>query len=138
MMTRYYNRIAKRERINEMFEVFNKRRQHCNNSPAISIAKWGKLAFNKPASDFLKDKGFKTVVLLFDSDNGVIGIRKPRGYDEAEYKLSNSQLDTYLVFCSPSFLKHIKYPLSQTKMFTLTWDEKEQMYLVNLPPIWKS
>lgn len=119
-----------------MFKVFEKRRQQCDNVPTISIAPWGKFAFNKTASDWLKLNNFKKVVLLFDQEKSKIGIRQPIGYDESEYKLSNSQHETYLVFSSIAFLKYIKYPLKQTKSFLLEWDEQEKMYIVILPPLW--
>ena len=115
------------------FKIFDKRRQHCDLKPAISINRYGKFAFNKPASDFLKEHGFKTVVLMYDSEQKKIGIRKPIGYDEAEYRLSDSQEKFYLVFSSQAFLKFIEYPLTQTKSFPLEWDNDIKAYIVNLP-----
>jgi len=120
-----------------MFEIFEQKREHVDLSPAISIAPWGKMAFNKPASDFLKKKGIKAVVLLFDKKNSVIGIRQPIGFNESEYKLSDSQHKSYLGLCPLAFLKYINWPLKKTKSFPLEWDEKESMFLVKLPPIWE-
>jgi hypothetical protein len=120
-----------------MFKIFAQKREHINLPMAVSIAPWGKVAFNRPASDLLKEKGIKTAVLLFDEENLVIGIRQPKGFNESEYKLSNSQHESYLVICPKAFLKFINWPLKKTRSFPVEWDEKENMLLVKLPNIWE-
>lgn len=119
-----------------MFETFERKREHCDNPMTISISPYGKFAFNKPASDLLKAKNINSVVLLFDKESKKIGIRAPKNLNEADYKLSNSQHKTYLVFCSQAFLKHISYPLKRTRSFPVTWNDEAQMYVITLPPIW--
>ena len=118
-----------------MFEIFERRREHFDTEPGISISEYGKMAFNKPASDFIKTKNWKSVVLLFDKESKKIGIRIPKRFNEAEYKL-NYHGDNYFVFNSPSFIKFIKYPLSRTRRYSLEWNEKEQMYIVDLSEIY--
>ncbi len=115
------------------FEQFDRRREHIDLTPAISIAPWGKFAFNKPASDFLKKKGIKYIVLLFDSDNLTIGIKESKGINDACHHLSDSQHHNYLGFTAIAFFKHIRCTIKRTKSFPLVWDEKEEMYILSLP-----
>jgi len=114
-----------------MFELFERRREHIDLVPAMSVSAYGKMAFNKPASDFLVSKNWESVVLFFDRESKKIGIITPRTLSDVKYKLTYHG-GNYFVFNSPAFVKFIKYPLKGTRQFPATWDEKEEMYVIDL------
>jgi hypothetical protein len=121
------------------FKVFEDQRRHNDLLPAISInSQYGKFAFNKPASDILKLNGIKSIVLLFDDDTKTMAFRQPVGFDEPEYKLSNSSGQTYLGFSARAYIKYIKYPLKHTRSFPVEWYEKHKMFVAITPDIWNS
>jgi len=114
-----------------MFELFERRREHIDLVPAMSVSAYGKMAFNKPASDFLISRNWKYVVLFFDKESKKIGIKAPKNLNEVKYKLTYHG-GSYFVFNSPAFVKFIQYPVKGTHQFPATWNKEDEMYIVDL------
>ncbi len=117
----------------DIFETFDKYNTQVNLPMEMTIYAGGKFAFNRTANDLIKTLGWTKVVLLFDRKNQIIGIRAPKGIDEAVYRLSASHGNKYSVFCSYAFYNFINFPnLKHAKSFPVEWDNENQRFLVKL------
>ncbi len=117
----------------DTFETFDRYNVQIKLPMEMTIYAGGKFAFNRTANDLIKTLGWTKVVLSFDRKNQIIGIRAPRGIDEAVYRLSTSHGNRYSVFCSYAFYNFIEFPnLKHAKAFPAEWDREHQRFLVKL------
>ena len=76
-------------------------------------------------------QNFDGVVLLFDPDRRVIGLRPTKGNKNA-YSLSGGKGRKDRTFSARSFLKHYGAVHGETRSYRLRWNSQEQLVELNL------
>ena len=68
------------------FEIFNRKVQW-SGSPAITFNKLGRVSFNKAATALFEKNAVENVLLLWDEQNRLVGVRPITKKDNRAYKL---------------------------------------------------
>jgi len=114
------------------FEIFNRKVQW-SGEPAITLNKLGRVSFNKTASTKLQKEAVENVLLLWDKENRLIGVRPITKKDNRAYRISWSTRGDGCGFSATTFLKYIGYDASESRSFAAQWDEQEQIFKVEVP-----
>jgi hypothetical protein len=114
------------------FEIFNRKVQW-SGEPAITLNKLGRISFNKTASLKLQQEAVESVLLLWDEEKRLIGVRPITKKDNRAYRISWSTRGDGCGFSSSTFLKYIGYNMSESRSFPAQWDEREQIFKIEVP-----
>jgi citrate lyase synthetase len=109
------------------YEIFDRKRQY-GGTAAITITKYGQLSFNKAASEILKKAAIEMVLMLWDKEKRSVGIRGISKKDPRAFTVHWSKRGDGAGFSVTSFLKHIEYNASESRMFLVQWDDEQQMF----------
>jgi hypothetical protein len=114
------------------YEIFTKKVQY-RGSPGISLTKMGIVAFNKGSAAMLQKDAIEHVLLLWDKDKRMIGIRSITKKDPRSYKVRMNTRGDGASFSALTFLKYIEYDISTTRTFPANWNEQQQMFEIQVP-----
>jgi hypothetical protein len=114
------------------FEIFNRKVQW-KGEPAVTLNKLGRVSFNKTASIKLQKEAVENVLLLWDKENRLIGVRPITKKDNRAYKISWSTRGDGCGFSATTFLKYIGFDTSESRSLPAQWDEQEQIFKVEVP-----
>ena len=114
------------------YEIFTRKVQY-RGSPGISITKMGVLSFNKGASIILQKEAVESVLLLWDKEKRMMGIRSITKKDQRSYKVRMNKRGDGAGFSAATFLKYIEYDTSETRSFLANWNEQQQMFEIEVP-----
>jgi hypothetical protein len=103
-------------------------------SPSVSIAPDGRLALNAAAARLMATAGIKHVVLLWDKRNLKMAIRATIKGDRNGYAVSAGRNIHRATLRAKAFVDHIGWIASKREALPATWNEKERMFEVSLPP----
>jgi hypothetical protein len=117
------------------FEIFNRKVQW-GGSPAVAFTKLGRFAFNKAASGQLEKAAVENVLLMWDKEQRLIGVRPITKKDNRAYKLHWGKRGDGCGFSAATFLKYIGYDTSETRSLPAQWDEQEQIYKIEVPEVY--
>ena len=113
------------------FEVFEKQGRMIVRDPSVTVGLNGQLRFNRACDDkWLKSKDATHVLLMFDRQRGLIGLR-PCGEGVAHAcPLRDSKAGRT---CSAiSFLRYYEVDFSKTKVYPARWDEQANAIVLDL------
>ncbi len=100
----------------------------------MSLVPRGTIALNAAAARLLTAAGVKAVLLLWDKTNNKLAIKAaPRG-DRNAYAVTILPDKHAGSLRAKSFFNHIGWNGSRRELLTATWNEKEKMLEVTLPP----
>jgi hypothetical protein len=115
---------------------FFSRKVRQTGSPSAAFTKMGRVAFNIMATANFEKKGVECVLLGWDKERRLVGI-KPISITKKDlraYKLrAGGKKGNGSGFTASTFLRHIGFDLSETKSMPIEWDDKEEMFLVEVP-----
>jgi len=114
------------------FEIFSKKVQR-KGIPAVSITKGKIFQFNITASVKFKDDVIEQVLLLWDKEKRLIGIRPITKKDERAYRVRWGKRGDACGFSAVTFVRYIGYDASQTRSMDLKWDEGQELFLIEVP-----
>jgi len=114
------------------FEVFTRRVQW-QGEPQVTMGKFGRMGFNKAQTANFEKDTVENVLLLWDKERRLIGIKSIAKKDSRAYKLHPGVKGNGSGFSAAVFFKYIGYDNSKTRNFPIEWNEKEQMYLIEIP-----
>ena len=114
------------------FEVFNKKMQY-KGTPAVTITTLGRMAFNKAVTIIFRTQRVDDVILMWDKDKNLIGLQPITTKDHRSYKVRYSKRGDGSGFTANTFLKYIGYNASETQSLPIQWDEKEQLFTIEVP-----
>jgi hypothetical protein len=100
--------------------------------PAVTLSPTGRMVFNKAATKKLHDLKLRRAELLWDPARALIGVR-PSSSPSASYSLRIPESMNNTSFSCSSFMNHIGYDWSKTRSFPASWDEKQKMYVIEVP-----
>jgi len=116
------------------FEVLSRKNRVFVGTPAISLTKLGRLAFNTTASVQLKENKAEKVLLLWDKEAKRIGVQVITAKeDERAYKIHWSPRGDGCGFTASTALKQIGVDTSETRSMPVKWDERERMFIIDVP-----
>jgi len=116
------------------FEIYNRKIQ-IKGVPGITFTKSGRMAFNKDATSILKTNAVEYVVLLWDADKNMVGVRPISKKDPRAYTLRYSKRGQSdgCGFSSVTFFNHIGVDVSKTRTMPTKWVADEGMFVVEIP-----
>lgn len=114
------------------YEVFERTSVRVD-EPSVSLGPSGAIALNAAASRILMGAGIRAVLLLWDGARRKVAIRAAPKADKNTYAVSFSRLSSCTIRAK-AFLEFIGWDAPQRKMFPATWNGKERMLEVTLPP----
>lgn len=114
------------------WEIFT-RKVRRSGSPAITFNKLGRIALNKTATAVLEKEAIEFVLLLWDADRRLVGVRPITKKDHRAYRLAYGQKGNGAGFSAKTFMDYIGYDQSETRSFPAQWNESDSTFTVELP-----
>ena len=114
------------------FEIFSKKIQW-RGSPAISLSRLGRIMFNKGATTKFEKEAADNVLLMWDSEKRLIGVRPITKKDTRAYKLRYGRKGNSSGFSASTFMKHVGIDYSTTHTLPATWDDEGMMFIIEVP-----
>jgi hypothetical protein len=115
------------------FEIFSRKIQR-GGSPRMSFTTHGRLAFNNSATALFEKNAVENVLLLWDAEKRLIGIRPITKKDGRAYKVRYYKKGNGCGFSAVTFLKYIGYNREgERQSLPAKWDEQEQMLVIEVP-----
>ena len=114
------------------FEIFARKVQW-KGSPAVSFTKLGRFSFNKAATIQVEKNAVENVLLLWDAEKRLIGVRPITKKDVRAYKVHTGKRGNGCGFSASTFLKYIGYDMSESRSMPAKWDESEEMFIIEVP-----
>jgi hypothetical protein len=101
--------------------------------PTVTLTTLGRLALNRGAASILEKIAAEQVFLLWDSLANKVAVKVTGKKDPRSYHLHYGAKGNGAGFSAVTFLNHIKYDWSETRMFPLEWNEAEGMFTFSIP-----
>lgn len=114
------------------FEIFSRKIQWKGN-PAATLSRIGRFALNKAATVKFEKDAVENVLLLWDKDRRMIGVRPITKKDTRAYRLHYGKKGNGCGFSAKTFFHYIGYDYTETKTFPATWDEQDMALLIEVP-----
>lgn len=114
------------------FELFTSDKAVPRGEPMVTITTYGRIALNKAATFRLEKEKVQFVQLLWDSGTRQIGIR-PSEKVRGAYGLSYGSNGNGAGLSSISFLNYLEYDWTETRNYSIEWNEENGMYVFELP-----
>ncbi len=115
------------------FEIYSRKIQR-GGTPSVSFTTLGRLAFNKAATALFEKNAVEKVLLLWDPEKRLIGIRPITKTDPRAYKVHYGKRGNGCGFSAVTFLKYIGYSRKgETQTLPAKWNEQEEMFIVEVP-----
>jgi hypothetical protein len=113
----------------EVYEKVVKR----TTSPTMSISKLGRISFNAASTETLRKNAIEYVLLLWDKDTRKIAVKSTSKKDARCYVLRFTQKNRMSGFAAKTFLNHIEYDFTESHQYPCSWNDREDMFEVQLP-----
>lgn len=114
------------------YEIFT-RKVIRTSTPAVSISKTGRIAFNQAATSKLNDKAVEYCLVMWDKTTLTFAVRPITRKDTRAYKVIYFPKGKSSAVNAKTFFDHIRYDYSETRTFEANWNVDEEMFEVNLP-----
>jgi len=115
------------------YEVF-KRTGVRVEEPSISLVPDGRMALNAAAVRILIEAGVKSVLLLWDKRNNKVALKAAPKGDKYSYAVSIVRGTHSGSLRATSFFGHIGWRAPKRTLLPATWNEKDKMFEITLPP----
>jgi hypothetical protein len=115
------------------YEVF-KRTAVRVEQPSLSLVPDGRIAFNAAAVRVLTGAGVKAVLLLWDKTSRKVALKAAAKGEKDCYAVSIVKGTYSGSLRAKSFFSHIGWSAPKRTMLSATWNEKEKMFEITLPP----
>lgn len=114
------------------FEIFTRKVQW-GGVPSVTFTTNGRFAFNKASTAYFEKKSIQYVLLMWDAEKKLIGVQPIQEKDARSYKVHFGTKGNGCGFSATTFLRHIGYNISKTTSIPAKWNEKEGMFLIEVP-----
>lgn len=114
------------------FEIFSRKVQW-QGSPSVTFNKLGRFAFNKAATAKFEKDAIENVLLLWDAEKQIVGVRPITKKDPRAYKVHMGTKGNGCGFSASTFLRYIGIDLSESRSMPAKWDDGEEMFLIEVP-----
>lgn len=115
------------------YEIFTRKVQW-GGSPSVTFTSNGRFAFNKTATAQFEKNAVENVLLMWDAERNMIGVRPITKKDSRAYKVHMGKKGNGCGFSASTFLKYIGLDISPTKSnIPARWNEKEEIFEIEVP-----
>jgi hypothetical protein len=114
------------------FEIFS-RKVNYGGSPAVTFTRNGRFAFNKASTALFEKNAIENVLLLWDKERRLIGVRPITKKDTRAYKVRTGNKGNGCGFTASTFFKYVGVDVSDSRTMPARWDEQEEMFLIEVP-----
>ena len=114
------------------FEIFSRKVQW-RGKPSVSFTKLGRFAFNKGATAQFEKNAVENVLLMWDAEKHLVGVRPITKKDNRAYKVHMGKKGNGCGFSASTFLKYIGFDTSETRTMPTMWDEQEEIFVIEVP-----
>ena len=101
--------------------------------PTVTLTTLGRVALNRGATFILEKIAAEQVFMLWDSQSKKCAIKVTGKKDPRTYQLHFGKNRNGAGFSAVTFLNHIMYDWSETRMYPLEWNEAESMFTFSIP-----
>jgi hypothetical protein len=114
------------------FEIFA-RKVLWKGSPSVTFSKLGRFSFNKSATAQFEKNAIENVLLLWDAEKRLIGVRPITKKDARSYKVHMGKNGNGCGFSASTFLKYIGYDITESRSMPAKWDDSAEMFIIEVP-----
>jgi hypothetical protein len=114
------------------FEIYSRKIQR-GGEPTLTFTKLGRLSFNKSGTVLFEKHAIEHVLLMWDNEKRLIGIRPIAKKDPRAYKVHYGKKGNGCGFSATTFLKYIGYSETNSQSVPANWDEQEGMFIIEVP-----
>ena len=114
------------------FEIFSRKTQW-GGEPTVTFTTLGRFAFNKSATVIFEKHAVENIILMWDKEKRLIGVRPINKKDPRSYKIHYGKRGNGCGFSASTFLKYIGYSEAETHSIPARWDEQEAMFIIEVP-----
>lgn len=114
------------------FEIFT-RKVTRSITPSITLSKLGRIALNKSATTVLEKNAVEFVLLLWDGESRVIGIRPITKKDSRAYPVKYGSKGNGAGFSAKTFLDFINVDYSESRVLPASWEADGSMLTAEVP-----
>ncbi|MFI5304339.1 MAG: hypothetical protein ACHQYP_06025, partial [Nitrospiria bacterium] len=114
------------------FMIFSRKVQY-RGDPAVSFSNLGRISLNKAATNILEKNAVEFILLLWDAERKMVGIRPITKKIENAYVLHVGKRGNGSMFSASTFLKFIGFDMSKTRTMLAKWDDVEAMFVIKVP-----
>lgn len=114
------------------FEIFGRKVQW-RGSPAVSFTKLGRIMFNKAVTAKFEKEAVDNVLLMWDSEKRLIGVRSISKKDNRAYKLRYGRKNNSSGFSATTFMKYININYTTTFTLPAIFDDQGMILTVKVP-----
>jgi hypothetical protein len=114
------------------FEIFSRKFQY-RGTPSATFTTNGRISFNKAATAQFEKNAVENVLLLWDKERRIVGVRPITKKDNRAYKVHSGKKGNGCGFSASTFLRYIGFDISATVSMPALWDEQEEMFMLEVP-----
>lgn len=114
------------------FEIFSRKIQR-GGAPFLRFTTFGRFSFNKSATALIEKNAVENVLLMWDQEKRLIGIRPISKKDARAYKVHYNKRGDGCGFSAVTFLRYIRYKETESQSVAIRWDEQEAMFIAEVP-----
>src|SRR5262249_19556502 len=92
-----------------------------------------RVALNKSATKVLEKDAVEFVVLLWDRESRMVGVRPLTKRDPRAYRVAYGQKGNGAGFSAKTFMDFIEYDYTVSRSFPVEWNDKEGMLVAQIP-----
>lgn len=118
------------------WEIISKEYQSKSTNPLLTISPLGRCTLNRAAAAMFEREAVEQVLIMWDRETLKIGIRPITKKDPRSFSVRYARKDKVVIggaFSGVLFLKQIGYDYSTTKIYPITWNADESIFVVELP-----
>ena len=114
------------------FEIFSRKVQW-KGSPSVTFSTLGRFAFNKAATTQFEKNAVENVLLLWDAEKRLVGVRPITKKDPRAYKVHMHKRGNGCGFSATTFMKYIGVDVTESRSMPAKWEEGEGMFIIEIP-----
>jgi hypothetical protein len=115
-----------------MFEIFSRKIRRTGN-PSATFSKLGRLQLNKSATSVLEKEAVENVLLLWDAEKNLVGIRSISKKDARSYKVHYGVKGNGAGFSAKTFLDFIGMDYSESRSVPVERGEGDILFIAQIP-----
>lgn len=114
------------------YEIFSRKVQY-GGTPSVTFTTNGRFAFNKAATAQFEKNAIENVLLLWDAEKNLVGVRPITKKDARSYKIHMGKKGNGCGFSASTFLKYIGYDISKSRPMLAKWNDTEEIFEIEVP-----
>jgi hypothetical protein len=114
------------------YEIFSRKVRKLR-TPAVTVTKLGRLAFNKAATAPFEKNGVDNVFLMWDAERRQIAVRPTNKKDPRAYTVTYGRKGNGAGFSAKTFFDYIEFDYSESRSMTAEWNDQEMMFEIKVP-----